>query len=226
MDTADACPLALATAVHHHPRRDPRAPRPRLSTRAGDHQHQPTPQPEHPGPLTLPETGCQPQILHVGVPARALQPWDNIVYPSVTPANPSIPPHQPSRSVDPGSVEHRARPTPTPTRSARLRRHARSHRAGGSRPSRLIQPTTQAAYRRAQPPVRTTPAQTRTQLGGFTGQPPRKGDCSADSACNFLASTRVATVSSSAQLRCVPGAAMMRAAARKMACPVGRLRRL
>ena len=31
-----------------------------------------------------------------------------------------------------------------------------------------------AAYRPAQPPVRTTPAQTRTQLGGFTGQPPRR----------------------------------------------------
>ena len=115
MDTADARPLALATAVHHHPRRDPRAPRPRLSTRAGDHQHQPTPQPEHPGPLTLPETGCQPQILHVGVPARTLQPWDNTVYPSVTPANPSIPPHQPSRSVDPGL----ARPTSSPISRSR-----------------------------------------------------------------------------------------------------------
>jgi Transposase IS116/IS110/IS902 family len=71
------------------------------------------------------------------------------------------------------SPEHRGPPTPTPTRSARLHRHARPSRTTRSRTSRLNQETSQPRL----PPTqrrRERPCPNASSRRGFTGQPRRR----------------------------------------------------
>jgi hypothetical protein len=64
-------------------------------------------------------------------------------------------------------------PAPTPTRSAWLHRHARRHRTGRHRTSRLNSRQPQPVYRRRSVGKRHVP-EPGHQHGGFTGQPRRK----------------------------------------------------
>src|SRR5512140_218333 len=85
MDTQDARPLALATRLRHHPRRDPRASRSHLSTRVAHDHHQPTPRPT-PAHSPCPKTGCQPQPRALALP-KTLAPRPTPSIPSVTTVN-------------------------------------------------------------------------------------------------------------------------------------------